>query len=283
MKVGILGASGFIGRHLSAALRARGDDVVSGSLREPAAAAHQMATCDAVVNLAGEPVAQRWTKSSKERMEASRTSVPRAFLDALSEFDARPLAYVSASAVGYYGTSESAHFTEQSPPGTDFLAQLCVAWEREAQRAAELGMRVSCVRTGFALGSDGGAMAKILPPFKLGAGGPLASGQQWHSWIHIDDVVGIYVHALDGATGVLNATAPNPVRNKLFTKELGTLLHRPTFFKVPSAAIAAVLGEGAYVVTEGQYVLPQRTVSTGYAFRFSSIHEALRDLLSSRK
>jgi uncharacterized protein (TIGR01777 family) len=226
------------------------------------------------VNLAGEPVAQRWSPEVKAKIRSSRVEAPRALIDALGQRDRRPAAYVSASAVGYYGSSETETFDESSAPGNDFLSGVCVAWEAEADRAAALGMRVAKVRTGLVLGSDGGALAKLLPLFKLGLGGIVASGRQWYPWIHIDDQVGIYLHAIDGTDGVLDATAPNPVRNADFTKALGTALHRPTLFPAPAFAVQLVLGEGASVVTEGQRVLPTRTLATGYRFRFETIEAA---------
>lgn len=279
MRVALFGGSGFIGRHLAAALRARGDEVLPGSLRDPQAAARLAQTCDAVVNLAGEPIAQRWNAQVKERILASRTELPRAFIEALGSHSARPGTYVSASAVGYYGTSESQTFTEDSPPGNDFLAAVCTAWEAQAQTAARLGMRVACVRTGLVLGADGGALERILPPFKMGAGGRIGSGRQWYSWIHVDDAVGVYLLALDGASGALNATAPNPVRNAEFTHALAEALHRPAALPVPAFVLKAMLGEGAVVVLEGQRVLPKRTQGLGYTYAFETLDAALADVL----
>ena len=279
MRVGILGASGFVGRHLGAALRKRGDDVLTASLRAPADAAQALRGCETIVNLSGEPVAQRWSDEIKRRILQSRTDAVAAFFDALGRDEKRPRRFVSASAIGYYGTSETAAFTETSEPGSDFLAQVCVQWEAQAQQASALGMEVACVRTGMALGKDGGALAKIVRPFKLGAGGRIGSGRQWVSWVHIDDVVAIYQMTIDGVNGAVNATAPNPVRNEAFTKALGSRLNRPTFFPVPGAAIAAVLGEGSYVLTEGQRVLPERTQAAGYVFKYETIDGALANLL----
>jgi len=278
MRVTILGATGFIGRHLSAALRARGDEVVEASLRDPVRAATISAKSDAVVNLAGAPVAVRWTEASKRAMTTSRVDLSHAYLDALASIADRPQAYVSASAIGIYGTSPTATFVESSPPGTGFLARLCVAWEAEADRAAALGMRVAKVRSGLVLGLDGGVLAKLLPVFRLGLGGVVASGEQWYSWIHVDDQVGIYLHAIDGAQGVLNAAAPNPVTNRDFTRALGRAVNRPTLFPVSAFAGRLLLGEGAMVITEGQRVLPQRTLETGYAFSHPELDEALRSL-----
>ena len=280
MRITILGASGFIGRHLIAALSARGDDVVTASLRDPARAAAASEGSDAIINLAGAAVSERWTDAQKRAIERSRVDLPHAFIDALKYVDRKPAQYISASAIGYYGTSFTATFTESSPPGSDFLARVCVGWEAQAARARELGMRVAIVRTGLVLGADGGALAKLLPIFKLGLGGVVASGEQWYSWIHIDDQVGIYLRALEGFDGVLNATAPEPVKNRAFTTALGAAVHRPTFLPTPAFAVSLILGEGAVVVTEGQRVLPEATLASGYRFSYPSIGAALRIIAS---
>ena len=279
MRVTIIGASGFVGRHLADALRARNDQVTTASLRDVSAAAQACAGADVVVNLAGEPVAQRWTPEVKASIRASRIDAAHALLGQIAALEAKPAAYVSASAIGYYGRSEEATFTEASPPGHDFLAALCSAWEAEADRAGELGMRVAKVRTGLVLGTDGGALAKLLPIFRLGAGGIVGTGRQWYSWIHLDDLVGLYLHALDGASGALNGTAPNPVRNDEFTRALGKALRRPTIVPVPKAALELMLGEGASVILEGQRVLPERTLQSGYRFRYETLEPALAQLL----
>ncbi|MGH7706600.1 MAG: TIGR01777 family oxidoreductase [Vulcanimicrobiaceae bacterium] len=278
MTVGVLGASGFVGRHLAAALRRRGDTVIAASLRDPATAASSCANADTVVNLAGETIAQRWTPTAKDRIRRSRVAAPRTFLEALAARGTRPSVYISASAIGYYGTSWEATFTETSPAGDDFLAQVCVDWEREANRAANFGMRVAIVRTGVVLGSDGGALARLLPIFRGGAGGIVASGRQWYSWVHIDDVVGIYLAAIDGAGGALNATAPTPVRNAEFTAALARAVHRPAILPVPAFAIKLLLGDGAIVVTRGQRVLPERTLAQGYAFQYAAIERAFAQI-----
>lgn len=279
MRVLLLGATGFVGKHLSAALHARGDEVFEGSLRDPAASARTAAQCDAIVNLAGEPIAQRWNESVKQRIEASRVEAPRRFIEALAAIERRCTVYVSASAIGYYGTSETETFVESSPPGHDFLASVCVGWEREAQKAAQLRMRVAMVRTGVVLGADGGALEKMLPPFRAGMGGVIGSGRQWLSWIHIADLAGIYLTAIDGIEGPVNATAPNPVTNADFTHELGNALHRPTLLPVPTIALRAMLGEGADMLLQGQRVLPQRTQELGYRFASERLTDALANLL----
>lgn len=280
MIVGIAGASGFIGTHLSAALRARGDDVVETSMRDPRHAAQQAARCDAFVNLSGENIGQRWTQNVKGEILRSRTELPEHFFDALSSMPAHPRVYVSASAVGYYGTSESATFTESDPPGDDFLANVCVEWERVAAMGKRFGMRVACVRAGLVLSAEGGALAKLLPLFKAGTGGRVGSGRQWYSWIHIDDAVGLYLLALDRVDGALNATAPNPVRNAEFVERLAHALHRPAVVPAPAIALKLALGEGSTIVLDGQRVLPARAQSEGYAFKFAHLDGALDDLLT---
>jgi uncharacterized protein len=283
MRVTVVGASGFIGGHLSAALRARGDDVVEASLRNVDAAGQACEGSDAIVQLAGAPVATRWTAAAKAEIRRSRGDATRQLIDRIAKVRARPKAYVSASAIGYYGASETATFTESSPPGNDFLAACCVDWEREASRAAELGMRVACIRTGIVLGADGGALARLLPIFKLGLGGVVASGKQWNSWIHIDDVVGIYLLAIDRGQGALNATAPEPVRNVDFTSSLASALHRPACLPVPAFALHALFGEGASILTTGQRVLPERTLSLRYKFTFPQLAPALSSIAASSR
>jgi uncharacterized protein (TIGR01777 family) len=279
MHVGITGASGLVGQHLAAALRKRGDSVVTASLRDPAKAAAAVAQCDVVVNLAGEPIAQRWSASVKEKIRASRVDAPRAFIDALSKLPNKPQAYISASAVGYYPPSETATYTEQSPPGDDFLGTVCAQWEQEARRASEFGMRVSIVRTGIVLSTDGGALKSLLPPFKLGAGGIIGNGRQWYSWIHIDDLTRMYVHEIDGATGIYNGTAPHPTTNAEFTKTIGHVLKRPTIVPTPTFALRMILGEGADFLLDGQRVMPEHALEDGFTFKFPVLEAALNDLL----
>jgi uncharacterized protein (TIGR01777 family) len=279
MRVLLLGGSGFVGRHLAEALRAAGHAVANATLRDASGAADAAAACDAIVNLAGEPLARRWNTAIKCRIEESRVDAPRRFLQALSQRSCRSTIYISASAVGYYGTSETETFVEESPAGNGFLARVCSAWEREARRAAELGMRVGIVRTGIVLGKDGGALEKLLPPFRAGIGGQVGNGRQWLSWVHIDDLVGIYLMALGGAEGVLNGCAPNPVTNAAFTHELGAALHRPTVLAVPALALRVLLGEGADILLTGQRVLPRRAEELGYRFAFAELKDALANLL----
>jgi len=243
------------------------------------AAAHACAQAEVVVNLSGAPVARRWTAAHKAEIRRSRVELTRALLDRIATFEKKPVAYVSASAIGYYGTSPDETFVETSSPGTDFLARVCLDWEREANRAGEFGIRVAIVRTGVVLGPDGGALPMMLPAFRFGLGGKLASGAQWMSWIHIEDLVDAYLHAIDGTAGAINATAPEPVTNAEFTRTLGDVLRRPTVFPVPKFALEALFGEGAMILTEGQRVLPERTLASGYRFRYPELEPALRSLL----
>jgi uncharacterized protein len=302
MKVTLTGATGPIGARLVAILRRRGDDVTVLT-RNPAKArdalegveavgwdpvsgpapAEALAGRDGVAHLAGETVAQRWNDESRARIHASRETGTRnlvAGLRALAE-DQRPGVLVSSSAVGYYGKHGDEVVDESFGPGDDFLARVCVAWEREAQAAAELGVRVTTIRTGVVLSPDGGALEKMLPFFKVGVGGPVAGGQQWMPWIHIDDVVGLYVAALDrdAWTGAVNGSAPEPVINKEFSRRLGKALRRPAFAPVPGFAVRLLYGEMAEIVTEGQRAVPKRPLELGYAFRHPDLDEALADAL----
>jgi uncharacterized protein (TIGR01777 family) len=188
---------------------------------------------------------------------------------------------VSSSAVGYYGPHGDEELDERTPPGDDFLAEVCVVWEREAERATELGLRVVTIRTGVVLDPDGGALAKMLPFFKLGVGGPVAGGDQYLPWIHVDDVVGLYLAALDDEayTGPVNATAPTPVTNTAFSKALGRALRRPAVAPVPAFAIRLLYGQMAEIVTKGQRVLPRKAQEHGYAFAHPDLDEALRAAL----
>jgi len=293
MRVTITGASGLIGTQLVERLRARGDDVTTLSRtpsspgavawqpeEEPAPAA-ALAGRDAVVHLAGENVAQRWSNGAKRRILSSRERGTRNLVAGIEAADPRPRVLVSSSAVGFYGPHGGERLDEQTAAGSDFLAEVCLIWEREARRAAEHGLRVVIVRTGVVLDQGGGALAKMLPFFKLGVGGPVAGGGQYLPWIHVDDVVGLYLAALDGEAweGPVNASAPEPVTNKAFSKALGRALHRPAFAPVPGLAVRALYGEMAEIVTKGQRVIPRRAQELGYTFAHPDLEEALRDAL----
>jgi hypothetical protein len=269
MRITITGASGLIGTKLRTALEQRGDEVIPVSLRGEG----PIEIGDAVVHLAGENVAQRWTDSARERIEQSRIQGTRRVVEAIKQSGRRP-PLISASAVGYYGPRGAERLDEATPPGDDFLAQICVAWEREAQ-AAET--RVVTVRTGVVLDPSGGALKKMLLPFKLGIGGPVAGGRQYMPWIHVDDVVGIYLNAIDDSawSGPINATAPEPVTNRAFSKALGRALKRPAVAPIPGFAIRMLYGEMAVIVTEGQRAVPRRALELGYTFHHTDLNHAL--------
>jgi uncharacterized protein (TIGR01777 family) len=282
MRVTITGASGLIGSKLVTALRERGDEVTTVSLRHGPPDQADLAGRDAIVHLAGENVAQRWSEDARRRIRESRELGTRQLINAIAQADPKPRALISSSAVGYYGPHGDELLDEQTPPGHDFLAEVCVIWEREAEKAAELGLRVVKVRTGVVLDADGGALSKMLLPFKLGGGGPVAGGRQYMPWIHVDDVVGIYLAALDGDAwqGPINASAPEPVSNKTFSTALGRALHRPAIAPVPAFAIQTLYGEMAEIVTKGQRVVPKAALEHGYAFAHPDLDEALRSALS---
>ncbi|HEY4097436.1 MAG TPA: TIGR01777 family oxidoreductase [Baekduia sp.] len=302
MNVTLTGATGLIGSKLVRALRDRGDTVTvlsrspgkAGSALGVAAVAWDpmagpapaaaLSGRDAVIHLAGEPVAQRWSAKAKQAIRGSRETGTRNLVEGLRAVGAEgPKVLVSASAVGYYGPHGDEWIPESTPAGQDFLAGVCVAWEREAQRATMLGMRVVNVRTGVVLDPAGGALAKMLPPFKLGAGGPVAGGDQYLPWIHVDDLVGLYLAALDDPnwSGAYNGSAPSPVTNGQFSKALGRALHRPAIAPIPGLALRLLYGEMADIVTEGQRAVPERALAAGYAFAHPDLAEALADTLKS--
>lgn len=301
-RIVMTGATGFIGSRLVGRLAGRGDhvtalvrDVERARRQIPQAAAHlrwssgsvsdevaaALDGADAVINLAGATVGTRWSESQKKAILDSRIQGTRGIIEAIARTSTRPRALINASAVGYYGTSENKLFTEDSPAGGDFLAQVCKAWEAEAMKGEELGLRVALVRTGIVLDPSDGAMAKMLPPFKMFLGGPMASGRQWMSWIHIEDEIGIFLWALDNeeVSGPVNAAAPEALTSSEFSALLGKVLHRPSFFKVPKFMLDLILGEGSLILVEGQRVLPERTEKLGYRFIHPKAEEAMRDLL----
>jgi uncharacterized protein (TIGR01777 family) len=276
MKVAITGASGFIGRALAGRLVAAGHSVQPVKLRESAAAP----AADAVIHLAGEPVAQRWTAEARRRIRASRLEDTRKLVDSLERLSPRPATLISASAVGIYGPRGEVVLTESSAPGSGFLAGVCVEWERAAGIANALGIRVVILRIGIVLG-HGGALARMLPAFKLGLGGRLGSGGQWMSWVHLDDLTALIEFALGTTSlrGPVNATAPNPVTNAEFTRKLAATLHRPAFAAVPALALKLMFGQMASVLLDSQRVLPKAAEAAGFRFRYPELGAALADLL----
>jgi uncharacterized protein (TIGR01777 family) len=300
MKVTITGATGLIGSRLVAALTAGGDEVTVLS-RDPARATKRLGVAaerwdlvaepapvaalagrDGVIHLAGEPVAQRWTREARERILSSRVLGTANLLVGLEVADPRPRVLVSASASGIYGDRGDEELVESSAPAKDFLAEVCVGWETAADAASRLGMRVATLRTGIVLDSSGGALEKMLPPFRLGVGGPVAGGRQYMSWIHVDDMVGLYLAALDGEdwSGPVNACAPGSVTNAEFSHALGRALHRPAVLPVPGLALRAMYGTMAEIVTGGQRMIPARAQALGYRWQHSDLDQALRSTLA---
>jgi uncharacterized protein (TIGR01777 family) len=306
MRVFVTGGTGLIGSRLLKGLVQRGDwpvvltrrfgtarqtlgpqcELVEGDPMKPGPWQDKAAGCEAVVNLAGENIFnRRWKAKFKALMVDSRVQSTRNVIEALQRnpgrADGSPKILVNASAIGYYGPHGDEELTEQSPPGSDFLANLCVEWEKTALAAQASGIRVALVRVGVVLDKLGGALAKLLTPFKMGIGGPVGSGRQWMSWIHHDDLIGLFLLALDqaGASGPLNGTTPNPVTNRDFGKALGKALHRPAFVSTPVLALRLMLGEVANVVTKGQRVRPGVPLQLGYSYRFPTIDAALADIL----
>ncbi len=242
----------------------------------------ELSGCDRVINLAGEPISERWTADRKQRILNSRKLGTQKLVEAIVSAEPKPTALISGSAIGFYGTSESTEFLETSEPAeNDFLSQVCQQWEAEANKAKAAGVRVAIIRTGIVLGNGGGAISKMLTPFKLYAGGPIGSGRQWFSWIHIDDLVNLFIQALLDTSmhGVYNGTAPNPLRMKEFCETLGEVLDRPSWLPVPDFAIEALLGDGAVVVLKGQKVLPERTQASGFSFKYDEAKEAIEQVV----
>ena len=279
MNVAITGASGFLGRALSERLRASGRSVTAISLRTQPPP-ESFAGCQAVVHLAGEPVAQRWTAAARERISNSRIRGTRSLVAALRKHP--PAVLVSASAVGYYGSRGDEILTEDSPPSSDFLGQVALGWEQEAHAAEQFGVRVVMPRIGVVLGRGGGALAQMLLPFRLGVGGRLGTGNQWMSWIALDDLVSLIEFAIADAAlrGPVNAVAPNPVTNAVFTRELAAALHRPAIFPVPAFALKILFGEMSQILLGGQRVIPQAALRAGFQFRFAELGEALRQVIA---
>lgn len=299
MNVTVTGATGLIGTRLVRALRERGDTVtvlsrspdraraalgVEAAAWDPMAGpapAAALAGRDAVVHLAGEPIAQRWSGDARRRIHDSRETGTRNLVAGIAAADPRPPALVSASGVGYYGPHGDEVLTEDAPPGDDFPARVCIVWEREAGAAAELGVRVATLRTGVVLDRGGGALAKMLPFFQAGVGGPVAGGRQYLAWIGIEDLVGLYLAAVDQPwDGPFNATAPEPATNRDFSRALGRALRRPAIAPVPAFAIRLLYGDMSEIVTTGQRAVPQRALAQGFAFRRADLDDALRAALA---
>jgi uncharacterized protein (TIGR01777 family) len=307
MRIFLTGATGLIGRRIVRRLHERGDypviltrrpgyarelfggnaEVVEGDPMRSGGWMDAVADSDAVLHLAGENVfARRWNAEFKKLLRDSRVLSTQHVVEALRRRPLRPdgqaKVLVNASAIGYYGPHGDEELTEDSSAGSDFLAQLCVEWEQAAQAAESAGVRVAWVRVGIVLDKEGGALAKLLTPFRLGVGGPVGSGRQWMSWIHYADLVSIFLLALDNAQArrALNGTAPNPVTNYEFSKTLGRVLHRPAVVPMPALALRIALGEAANLVTTGQRVLPKRALELGHSFQYPTLETALAQILA---
>jgi hypothetical protein len=309
MRVFVTGATGLVGRRLVRALLARGDAVVPLSRRPlppdhfgPGACApvvgdparvgswsEVLPSCDAVVHLAGEPVLEkRWSDKFLERVRASRVDSTGVLARELARHptraDGTPKGFVSGSAVGYYGADTGAvELTEDSPPGADVLAKICVGWEAAANPARQAGVRVCHPRIGIVLDPDGGALPRMATPFKWFVGGKIGSGEQYVSWVHHADMTGLLLFAVDTAslTGPVNATAPTPVTNAEFSQTLAKALGRPNWLPAPRFALRVLIGKGAAAVTGGQRAVPNRATAAGYAFRFPTLEPALREIYGS--
>jgi hypothetical protein len=299
MKIVITGATGFIGSILTDRLWNQLHDVALLSRRPPREVnvtkkewfawqpgmggewEKAVDGADGIVNLAGEPIAgKRWSVAQKEKLRSSRIDATKSLVHAIAKAKVRPRFLINASAVGYYGPHGNETVTERTGPGEDFLSRLCVEWEEEANKAESFGVRVALVRTGIVLGKGEGALAKMVPPFKMFAGGPLGSGQQWMPWIHIEDEVGLLCCLIenDAARGAFNATAPNPVTMEDFSKALGDVLDRPSWVSVPPSVLALMVGEMADMLLNGQRAVPEAALKLGYNFKYPEITGALRSL-----
>ncbi len=302
MQIVIAGGTGFIGRPLCAALCQEGHRVtlltrrieaerscglavmaIEWNARDSGAWEHCLDDADAVINLAGAPIAEgRWTDARKQPIMESRVLTTRLLVEALSRRSLKPRTLISASGIGFYGASDELVLDEGAARGQGFLADLCLAWEAEALRAAEFGVRVVILRTGMVLEQDGGALPKMLLPFRLFAGGPIMPGTQWVSWIHRRDHIGLIQWALTmpSVAGPLNAVAPEAVTMKQFCGSIGRVLHRPSWLPVPGFALRVALGELGTLMTTGQRITPAKALSEGYVFQYPKLEPALRAILA---
>jgi uncharacterized protein len=306
MKIAITGATGFVGTKLveklapnnqiiiftrnSEKAKSKFSDAIRSNLEfvnyTPQSAGNwqdKIDGCNAVINLAGAPIAERWSDSYKKEILASRQLGTKMIVDGINQATNKPEVLINASAIGYYGTSDYNTYQENSPPGNDFLAQVCQQWEAEANKVNTANTRLVIFRLGIVLG-NGGALAKMIPPFQIFAGGPIGQGKQWFSWIHRADVVEMIIQALKNkeVQGIFNATAPNPVTMNQLCEQLGQVLQRPSWLPVPNFALEFLLGEGAQVVLEGQKVLPQKTIEVmKYNYLYSEIKPALENIIQT--
>jgi len=297
VNITISGASGLIGRRLlkvlakdghvlTALSRHAGTNLPPGvrlSVWDPVkgeAPADGLRDADAVIHLAGTPVAQRWNAQVKRDIRESRVAGTRNLVQGISKLTRKPQVLVCASAIGYYGSRGDEVLAESAAPGSDYLSEVCVAWEKEARSAEALGMRVVRVRTGVVLDARGGALPRMLPPFRMGVGGKLGSGKHWMSWIHLDDLAALFQFALvKPVSGAVNGVAPNPVTNAEFTRTLAAAVHRPAIFPVPGFALRLLFGEMCEILLASQRAAPKAAESAGFTFRFPQLAGALADVL----
>ncbi|WP_304131743.1 TIGR01777 family oxidoreductase [Ignavibacterium album] len=301
-KIIITGATGLIGKKLSDELHKSGYHIIVFSrdsrrakdilkkdyeyiewdYGKPENWIEKISDSDAVIHLAGINLfAKRWNDHFKKEIITSRRDTTRSLADAIKNSSNKPKVFVSASGVGYYGDGGDKILTEDSPAGNDFLAEVCKVWESEAAEVENVGVRRVSIRTGIVLSPEDGALKRMLLPFKLFIGGPLGNGKQWFPWIHIDDIVGVYRHAIENEklSGAVNAAAPNICTMNEFAKTLGKVLNRPSLFPVPGFALKLAIGEAGDVVLMGQRVSVNKLLSSGYKFKFENLEEALNDLL----
>lgn len=294
LKIGITGATGFIGRRIAELAAERGHEVIAFSRSAPSIRSSDarlrpfrldepidLSGCDALIHLAGESVFGLWTEEKKRRIRGSRTRGTRHLVDAILASERPPPVLVSGSAIGFYGDTGETIVDEDSPPGTGFLAEVTQAWEAEALRAQDRGVRVVLLRTSVVLGKQGGALEKMVPIFRRGLGGRLGSGRQWMSWIHIDDIAELAFFAVENerVAGPLNGCAPEPVRNNAFTKSLARALHRPALFPAPKFVLKSLLGEFSHELLDSKRIVPARTLACGFAHRFSNLDDALASVV----
>ena len=287
MNIAMSGSTGFVGGHLTKAFRERGWTVIplgrDDFKGDDAALSRKIEGVEVVINLAGASVAARWTKEYKKIMYGSRIETTKKIVDAMAGAGEKPRLFISTSAVGIYGAG-GVYTEENARYGDDFLGKLASDWEQAALRARDAGVRTVIFRFGIVLGLDGGALKKMLIPFRIGLGGTIGDGKQAFSWVHIKDLVRAYFTVMEnkGFEGIYNLTAPNPTTNKGLTSALAHALHRPALMRVPSFVLKLQLGEGAEVLLKGQRVLPKRLLESGFTFKFAEIEKAIKDLVKGR-
>jgi len=288
MNIGMGGATGFVGGHLTKAFGEKGWKVIpfrrDDLLGDGAALKEKIESADVVINLAGENIAARWTEEYKKIMYGSRVETTKKIVDAVGKAAKKPGLFIATSAVGIYDT-EHTYDEENAKYANDFLGRLAMDWETEALKGRGAGVRMVIFRFGVVLGADGGVLKKMLIPFRLGIGGTIGSGDQSFSWVHIEDLVRAYFTVIENSRyeGIYNLTAPNPTTNRGLTEALGRSLHRPTLMQIPPFVLRLQLGEGAEVLLKGQRVLPKRLLESGFVFTFAEIQEAIDDLLKQAR